>query len=442
MIKITRKTYDVLKRDKRVMYTTTREDFPFVAEKGDGDFAWDIEGNKFIDFSSFISVYNFGVNANAQVRKAAKEQIDKLIHPAFLDYYSDLPVRYAENLISMFPKGFGRVFYSNSGTEANEDALKLAKLFTKRPNMLAFYGAFHGRTQGSLGLTSSKITHRRGLGPFPNVVHAPFPYVYRSPFGNGDPEECSKECIAYIERNIFEKEYSPEEIGAIFFEPVQGEGGYVVPPKSFVKELRRIADDNGILLVADEIQAGYMRTGKFLALDNFGVTADIYTMAKSIAGGFPMAVTVGRSSLGDTPPGSHAGTFGGNLVAVAAAQALLTHVKRNMRSLQSQVREKNHTIMKRLNKMKERYEIVGDVRGLGLMIAVEFVRNKKTKVPGIKERNTVINEAYHNNLLMLPAGASTARLIPPITMKMANIEKGLDIFEEAVAKANGEAAKH
>jgi len=437
VLKITKKTRNLLARDKKVIFTTTREDFPFVVEKGDGDYAWDIEGNRFIDFTTFISVYNFGVNGNAMIRKAVKDQIDKLMHPAFLDFYAELPVKFAENLLEFFPKGFGRVFYSNSGTEANEDAIKLSKIFTKRPYVLGFYGAFHGRTIGSLSLTSSNITNRIGLGPFPNVVHAIYPYVYRNPFNTDDPEEVSKACIDHIEKNIFAKEYSPKEIGAIFVEPVQGEGGYVVPPKSFIKELRRVADDNSMLLVADEIQSGYMRTGKFLALDNYGVTADIYTMAKALGAGLPIGATIARTSLGDTPAGSHAGTFGGNLLSVAAANASITYVKRNHRRLQKLVTDKNKVIMKRLRHMKEKYEIVGDVRGIGLMLALELVKSKKTKEPAVKERAKIVDECYRNNLLLLVCGQSTIRIIPPITMSPANIEKGLDVLESAIAKVNG-----
>src|SRR5208283_4447129 len=207
------------------------------------------------------------------------------------------PVEFAENLLTMFPRGFGRVFFSNSGTEANEDAIKLAKIFTKKQYLISFYGGFHGRSLGSLGLTATRTSQRERFGPFPNVVHSIYPYPYRCQPA-GDPEECSKVCIDHLERNILGKECSPEEVAAIFVEPVQGEGGYVVPPKSFIKELRRICDENGILLVSDEIQSGYMRTGKFLAMDNFGVTADIYTMAKAAGGGLPVGITVARSSLG------------------------------------------------------------------------------------------------------------------------------------------------
>lgn len=431
-VKIGSKVREAIKRDREVIFTTTREEFPLVVDHGSGDYIYDIEGNRFIDFSSFVSVYTLGVNTNKQIRNAAKKQIDKLTHAMFMDYYAELPVRFAEKLITMFPQGFGRVFFSNSGTEAIEDAIKLAKIFTKRRHLIAFYGAFHGRSLGSLSLTASKTAHRAHFGPFVNVSHAPFPNPYRCESHTEDPEECSKESLEFIEKNILGREVPPEEVAAIFFEPIQGEGGYVVPPRNFFKGLRELADKHDILLVDDEIQAGYMRTGEFLALSNFGVEADIYTMAKTLGGGFPLAATVARRSLGDTPAGSHAGTFGANLVAVAAADASLDYLKRNMRSLQNQVREKGSKIMKRLNEMKESYEMVGDVRGIGMMIGMELVNNKESKEYAVKERDKVIMDCFNKGLILLPAGKSTIRVIPPITISTANLEKGLDIIEEAI----------
>ncbi len=436
MIKITKKIKNVIARDKKVMFTTTREHFPFVAAKGEGDFAYDIEGNRFIDFSSFISVYNFGVNGNTEIRRAVKAQVDKLMHAAFLDYYSELPVKFAENLLSMMPNGFGRVFFSNSGTEANEDAIKLAKLFTKKSYLIGFYGAFHGRTLGSLGLTATRTVHRAHFGPFPNIVHAIYPNPYRPQFNTSDADECAVACIEHIEKNILGKEYSGKEVAAIFVEPIQGEGGYIVPPKLFMKELRRVASENDILLVSDEVQAGYFRTGKFLALDNFGVTADIYTMAKALGGGLPIGATIARSSLGDTPQGSHAGTFGGNLLTMAAANASLNYVKRNKKGIERMVKEKNKYLMKRLERMKENYEIIGDVRGLGMMLAAELVKDKRTKEPAAKESAEVIEACFNNGLLMLPAGTSSIRIIPPLTISKEHLEKGMDIFEDAIRATN------
>jgi 4-aminobutyrate aminotransferase len=438
MIKINNKIKEVIKRDKKVLFTTTREDFPFVVERGEGDYAYDIAGNRFIDFSSFIGAYNIGVNGNAEIRRAVKAQVDKLMHPAFLDYYSEPPVKFAENLLTLFPRGFGRVFYSNSGTEAIEDAIKLSKIFTKKKVLISFYGAFHGRSLGSLGLTASRTAVRDGLGPFPNIVHAIYPNPYRCQFNTSDPDDCAIACIDHIEKNILAKEYSSKEVAAIFFEPVQGEGGYIVPPKLFVKELRRVASENNILLVADEIQSGSMRTGKFLAMEHFGVTADIYTLAKSIGGGMPIGLTIAKTELGDTPPGSHAGTFGGNLVSVAAASSYLKYVKRNKAKLEAMSKEKSRLIMRRLGEMLEKYEIVGDVRGLGMMIAVEFVKSKSTKEPAVKERAQIIEKCFYNGLIMLPCGTSTIRIIPPLTMRKENIEKGLDILEQAISEVQAQ----
>lgn len=428
-----KKIKDVIARDKKVMLTTTRVGIPFVPSRANGDHVYDISGNEFIDFSSFIAVYNIRINDNAHVREAIKNQIGKLMHASFTDFYAEEPVTFAENLLTMFPKAFGKVFFSNSGTEANEAAIKYTKLFTKRQYTIAFYGAFHGRTQGSLGLTSSMRVHREHFGPFNSTIHVPYAYCYRCPFGKEYPS-CGMACVDYIKKYPLKKEVSPKEVAAIFMEPIQGEGGYIVPPKEFVKGVREIADDNGILLVADEVQSGYMRTGKFLALDNFGVEADIYTMAKAVGGGLPIGVTITRTSLGDVPEGAHSNTFGGNLVSIAAAEAMLKYVKANFRSIQEQAISKGKSTMKRLEKMKEKYEIIGDVRGIGLMIGIEFVKDRKTKEPAQKERDEIIKESFNNGLVMLPAGESTIRIIPPITISPKKLNEGLDILESAIAK--------
>lgn len=417
-------------RDGRLFFTTTRVGFGFVSDHGDGSFAYDITGRRFIDFTTFVSVYNFGVGANAAVRNAAKAQIDRLSHGAFTDYYAEPPIEFAETMLKLLPNGFGRFFLSNSGTEANEAAIKFSRLFTGRQYLLAFHGAFHGRTMGSLAMTASRAVQREHFGPFPNVIHAPFAYCYRCPLKLEYPD-CGLACVEHIRRYSM-KEAGPKEFAAVFAEPIQGEGGYVVPPKEYFKEIKQICDDNGMLLVSDEVQSGYMRTGKFLAMDNFGVTADMYTMSKSAGGGLPLGVTVARTRLGDIPAGSHATTMGGNLAAVAAGTALLKYIIRNKRSLESAARQKGAYIMKRLRDMKERYEIVGDVRGIGLMIGVELVKSKKTKEPAVKERELILGHAFRNGLLLLPAGESTIRIIPPLTISDAVLEKGMDIFEEAV----------
>ncbi len=436
-VKIDKKIKDVISRDRKVIMTSTREHFPFVPDHGNGDFVYDISGNRFIDFSTFIGVYTLGVNANKEVRDAIKKQVDKLMHPAFLDYYSELPVTFAEKLLKFFPRDFGRVFYSNSGTEAIEDAIKLSRIFTKRKYLISFYRGFHGRSMGSLSLTASRAVQHANIGPFlGGVIHVPYPYPYRCQFHEDQPEECAKECLDYIEKVIFEKEVPPKEVAAIFFEPIQGEGGYIVPPKEFVKGLRELTEKYDILLVDDEIQAGYMKTGKFLAIENFHVEADIYTMAKAVGAGVPIGITIAREKYGDVPAGEHAGTFGGNLLAVAAANASLDYVKRNMKSLQNAAKKKGGYVMKRLERMKEDYEIVGDVRGIGLMIGVEFVKDKKSKEFGIKERDKIVEKCFYNGLVLLPSGNSSMRIIPPLTIKEENLEKGMDIIEDAVKEVN------
>ncbi|MFI5412537.1 MAG: aminotransferase class III-fold pyridoxal phosphate-dependent enzyme [Candidatus Micrarchaeales archaeon] len=421
----------IIERDKRVFLSTTRDEYSPVVDHGEGDYVFDADGNRLIDFSTFISVYNLGVNSNSEVRNAVKKQVDRLMHAAFTDFYSELPVSFGEDLIKMFPKGFGKMFLSNSGTEANEAAIKFSRTYTKRHYILAFYNSFHGRSMGSLGLTSSKIVQRENFGPFPNVVHAPYPYPYRCLF-NKEPHKCGKDYIDFIKEYIFKKDISPNEIAAIFMEPIQGEGGYIVPPKEFVQGIRKLATQNGILLVDDEVQAGYMRTGKFLALDNFGVTADIYTMAKALGAGLPIGATIVKKSLGDIPPGSHSNTFGGNHISVAAAHASLKYVMRNKRRLESGIKKKGRYAMKRLQEMKWNYEAVGDVRGIGLMIGVEFVKNKETKEPDPEMREKVTKSAIQNGLLLLPCGQSTIRIIPPLNIRDSTLEKGLDIFEKSI----------
>ncbi len=423
----------IIQKDKELFFTTTRVNYDFVPSHGEAEFVYDIDGKKFIDFSSFISVYNLGINSNNHVREGIKKQVEVMMHSAFTDYYSALPIEFAEELIKFMPVGFGRMFLSNSGTEANEAAIKISKILTKRQYILAFYNGFHGRTMGSLGLTASKTIHKEHFGPFPNVIHTPFAYCYRCPF-NLEYPGCGLACIDHIKKYPLSKELPKNELAAIFFEPIQGEGGYIVPPKDYFKELEKIAHDAGALMIADEVQAGFMRTGKFLSLDNFGITADIYTMAKAIGGGLPLGVTIAKKSLGDIPTGSHASTFGGNLLSVRAGLESLKYLHEHHSKISYQIKNKSRHIMKRLNYMKERYEIVGDVRGLGLMIGVELVESKKTKEPAKTKRDMIIKDAFLNGLIMLPAGESSFRIIPPFDISENSIDKGLDIIELLIAK--------
>ncbi len=440
MVRIGARTRRVIARDKKVFLTTTREPYMFVADHGDGDFVYDLEGNRFLDFSSFISVYNLGVNGTPAIRKAVVDQAGKLMHSAFTDYYAELPVEFAENLLKLMPQGFGKMFLSNSGTEANEAAIKFSKLFTGRQYLMAFYNAFHGRSSGSLALTASKTVQREHFGPFSDTVHVPYAYCYRCPLKQTYPD-CGFACVDYIRKYPLSKEVSGKEVAAFVLEPIQGEGGYVVPPMDYFKEIKRLADDYGMLLIDDEVQAGYMRTGKFLALDNFGIKADIYTMAKAVGGGLPLGVTIAKRALGDIPSGSHATTFGGNLMSVAAANASIKYILDNRQKLEREVVHKGAIMTKRLMQMKEDYEIIGDVRGIGMMIGVELVKDKKSKGPAIAEREEILNRLFNKGMLVLPAGESSIRLIPPLTISYENLEKGMSMFEDAVASVSKSGAR-
>ena len=427
---ITKKIKDIIKKDKEVFLTTTRMNYPFIPESGENDIVRDVSGNKFIDLSSFISVYNFGIN-NTEIKRAIEKQVQKLVHPGFTDFYAEPPIKFGEALLKFFPKKFGKLFLSNSGTEANEAAIKFAKLFTDRSYIISFYNSFHGRTQGSLSMTSSKIVQREHFGPFANSVHVPFPYCYRCPFNQNDSKSCGFACIDYIKKYALSKEVSGKEVAGFFVEPIQGEGGYIVPPIDYFKELKKLLEEYGILLIDDEIQAGIMRTGKFIALHNFGVDADIYTFGKSIGGGIPMGVTVVKKGM-NIPAGSHANTFGGNLLAVSAGEAMLNHIYKNKNFIEKEVKTKSELFMTRLKEMQEKYEIIGDVRGIGLMIGIEFVKSKKTKQPAIDLRNRILKQAFDNGLIMLGCGESTIRFIPAITIEKKNIEISLDIIEEII----------
>ncbi len=440
MVKLTNKTKKLVARDRKFLLSQPRMPYTFAADRGDGDYAYDIEGNRFIDFSSFIGVYNMGVNSDKKVREAIKKQLDKLMHPALLEFYAELPVDFAELLSGMMPRAGWRFFFSNSGAEANEAAIKFANLFTGRQYTMAFYNSFHGRTSGTLSLTSSKIVHREHFGPFTNTIHVPFPYCYRCPFGQEYPG-CGLACIDYIRKQPLSKEVGPNEVAAFFAEPVQGEGGYIVPPMDYYRELKRLLEEHGILLVSDEVQAGYMRTGKFLAMDNFGVVADIYTMAKAIGAGLPLGATITRASLGDIPPGAHANTYGGNLAVMAGAFEQLKGVRANRAKLESEIKSKGAFALKRLAEMREKYQIVGDARGIGLMLAIELVKDKKGKEPAVHERELILKDAFDNGLILLGAGQSAIRLVPPVTISHENLAKGLDILEQSVKRANAETLK-
>ncbi|MDD2473607.1 MAG: acetyl ornithine aminotransferase family protein [Methanoculleus sp.] len=421
------KALEVLRRDAAVISRSIVRKYPLVLQKASGVNLWDVDGNRYLDFTAGIAVMNAGWN-HPRVVSAVQEQAKYLSHGAFLDFCSEIPVRCAEELVRLLPDGLNRVYYANSGAESIEAAMKLARHHTGRNFFISFYRGFHGRTYGALSLTASQVIQRRAFGPFLPVVHVPYPDPYH-PLG-GDPATCDADVITYLEDTVFRSEVAPEEVAAIFVEPVLGEGGYVVPPPGFLPRLRRLCDEHGILLAADEVQSGCFRTGRFLASMHAGVTPDIVCLGKAIGGGLPLGVTVASEEVMDWPPGSHASTFGGNNLACAAALAVMALLREE--GFGDRVLERGEYLMERLRELAERHPIVGDVRGLGLMAGMELGRDPTTKEPAGEERETVLRHAFEHGLVLLPAGESTIRFSPPLTIDEEEIDIGMDILDRVM----------
>ncbi len=394
----------------------------------------DVDGNQFIDFSSGIAVLSTG-STHPKVVAAAKRQLDKFIHYSYTDFYYENLVTLAERLCELAPvEGEKMVFWGNSGAEANEAAMKLARNYTGRHVFLAHSGAFHGRTMGALSLTASKPIQRKGASPFvPEVVHFPFPYCYRCPWKQTFPE-CHYYCVDYFREQYLEKFLPVEEVAAYFFEPFQGEGGYIIPPPEYFEKMSFLRKE-GVLFVADEVQTGIGRTGKFFAVEHFHLHPDILSVAKGIASGLPLGgIVAGAEVMGSWKQGQHASTFGANPVAVEAALATLDVI--SSERLVENAAKMGRIAMKRLDEMKAKYEIVGDVRGKGLFIGIEIVKSKKGKEPGVAEAEAVVKESFKNGLIMITAGRNTLRIAPPLTISRDELEEGLDTVEGAIAKVN------
>ncbi|MCG2737676.1 MAG: aspartate aminotransferase family protein [Candidatus Methanoperedenaceae archaeon] len=422
MRKITNISKEIIKRDNKVVGSLTRP-YDLVVDHAQGSTIYDVEGNSYIDFAASVAVMNIGYNCKA-VKQAVCSQLEKMVHCGFPDFYAEMPVKLAEKLCAM--TGYDKIFLSNSGAEAVEAAMKLAFWYTKRSSMIAFYRAFHGRTLGALSLSGSKRRHKEHF-PSLRVVHSHYAYCYRCPL-NLEYPGCGVACVEEIERTIFKRELSPEDTAAIAVEPIQGEGGFIVPPVEFHKELRRICDDNDVLLIADEIQSGGFRTGKFMAMENFGVRADIVCMSKSIGGGIPLGATLSTDKIMSWEPGAHANTFGGNLLAAAGGLATLEFMESS--KLGDKAVEKGNYIMKRLNELKYEYPLIGDVRGIGLMIGAELV--EENKEPAVQKREQIVRKSLDGGLILLPAGDSVIRFVPPLIISRTEIDRGLEIFEDAL----------
>ena len=419
----------VLAGDEKYISPSYTRSYPLVAQSGKGIVITDVDGNEFFDFSAGIAVTSTG-HCHPKVVAAIQKQAADLIHMSGTDFYYESMITLAERLSKIAPMpGPHKIYYGNSGTEAVECALKLARYHTKRQHVIAFLGAFHGRTMGSLSLTASKPQQRRRFGPPPpGVTHIQYPDVYR--FSNGDPD-FALNCARHIEDRLFKTVLPPEEVAAIFVEPVQGEGGYVPAPTEFMQELRRICDRQGILLVCDEVQSGMGRTGKYWAVEHSGVYPDIITSAKGIASGMPLGVTIAKADVMDWVPGSHASTFGGNPVCIAAALATLDVIEQER--LLENATEVGNYMMKRMADWPSKHPLVGDVRGRGLMIGVELVKDKKTKEFASAERDRVVELAFDRGVLFLGCGPSTVRISPGLVVSQDEAEAAVEALEESIS---------
>lgn len=422
----------IVARDAARVSTSYTRDYPFVMARGEGAVVEDVDGNLFLDCAAGIAVTATG-HAHPSVVAAVVEQAGKFLHMSGTDFYYEPQVALAEQMAELVPIARKthdvRSFFSNSGTEANEAAIKLARYKTGRVNLIAFLGSFHGRTLGSLALTSSKYVQRRGFGPMmPGVYHAPYANCYRCPVGL-KPESCQAECLDYLEDQIFVHLVSPDEVAAVVVEPIQGEGGYVVPAPQFHQRLRELTTRHGILLVADEVQSGMGRTGRMFACEHFGIEADIVTVAKGIASGLPLGVTSARADVMTWPPGAHASTFGGNPVSCAAALATIQLLRD---ALMKNAETVGRHLMDRLRGLQEKHKIIGDVRGRGLMIGVELVRDRVTKERATTERDAVVQAMFRRGVLLLGAGRNALRFAPPLVLTTRQADTVVEIFDEVL----------
>jgi len=419
----------IVEDDAKWVSPSYTRDYPLVAKRGYGAMVEDADGNVFLDFAAGIAVCSTG-HCHPDVVAAVQKQAAELIHMSGTDFYYEGMPKLASKLSAIAPgKEAKRVYFGNSGAEAIEAAIKLAKYHTGRDKIIAFEGAFHGRTMGALSLTSSKYTQRKGFGTLlSGVFHMPYPDSYRGMYGKG-PETVTQDCLWYLEHELFKRRVDPEEVAGIFIEPIQGEGGYMPAPKEFLQGLQAICRKYGIMLVADEVQSGMGRTGKWWAVDHSGVEPDIICSAKGIASGMPLSAVIARASVMDWKPGAHASTFGGNPVCIAASLATIRLLEEKY---MENARRIGEFILKRTADWTERFKNVGEVRGRGLMIGMEFVRDQKTKERAPELRNRLIQAAYHKGLLVLGSGDTTLRFCPPLVIDEEQAEFAVRTLEECI----------
>ncbi len=425
----------VIARDSAVSSPSYTRDYPFVMKRGRGAWVWDADDRQYLDFTCGIGVTNVG-HCHPVVNAAIKAQVDEFLHMAGTDFYYDVQVRLAEALVRITPGNMPKkVFFTNSGTEAVEGALKLARKHTGRPKAIAFTGAFHGRTYGALSLSASKPLHKMGYEPLlGGIIHVPYAYCYRCPVNLSYPG-CGVDCVDFIERLVFGKFADPHEVAAIFVEPMQGEGGYVLPPAEWHHRLRDLCDKYGILLVADEIQCGMGRSGKFYLMEQLRVVPDITCTAKGIANGLPLGAIVAKAEVMDWEPGTHGTTFGGNPVSCAAALATIQVMESE--GMLEYATVMGARLMTGLRQLQQEHPEIGDVRGMGLMVGAELI-DTGTGDHAKALRDAVVDTAFHKGLLLLGAGPSTVRFLPPLNVTADEIDRGLDLFAAALGDADKE----
>ncbi len=425
------KAREVIALDARHLSPSFTRGYPLVARRGRGAMVEDVDANVFLDFAAGIAVAATG-HCHPRVVEAIQRQAAELIHISGTDFYYPQMIDLAEKLEKITPgREPKRVFYGNSGTEAIEAAIKLARYATGREKLIAFHGCFHGRTMGSLSLTASKAVQRKGFGSLlSGVFHIPYPNRYRCPLGAG-AHDCGDDCIEHLEKVVFKKLVDPSDVAAIFIEPVQGEGGYLPAPSKFLRDLADLCARHGILLVADEVQCGMGRTGKWWASEHSGIEPDVICVAKGIASGMPLGAMIARASLMTWKPGAHASTFGGNPVCLAAALATIDLLEGGY--MENARRMGNH-LLERMKGWPERFRSVGDVRGLGLMLGIEFVVDRASREPAREFRDRVVERAFHKGLLVLGAGESTLRLCPPLLIDEEQADFAASAIEESISE--------
>jgi 4-aminobutyrate aminotransferase len=425
----------MIERDNKVISPSYPRGYPFVMDHGKGTEVWDVDGNRFLDFMGGIAVVSTG-HAHPKVVKAIQQQAEKFVHISS-DFYHENWVMLGEKLSEIAPfEEDALSFMTNSGTEAVETAIKLARYHTGRTNLIGFTGAFHGRTMGSVSVTASKAKYHGGFFPLMSgVTHVPFPNPYRPVLERKPGEDYGETIVRYIEEEVLEQMLPPDDVAGILVETIQGEGGYIIPPDGFYPALRKVCDKHGILLILDEVQSGMGRTGKWWAIEHFGVEPDMITAAKGIASGMPLGACIARKSVMDWEIGTHGNTYGGNPISCAAALATIDLIEKEYLKNAEEV---GTYALDALEELKAKHPSIGEVRGKGLMIGVEFVKDRESKEPAKEITDRVVDLTFERGLLMLSCGRSVVRIAPPLSISRSEIDEGLLLFDEALGLAEKE----